>query len=127
MPRPCERSFALDEMHVILLDDTDVALPCIAEPIPGFDHIAVAVRQIIWPIEHERRSDLLAGTGGCAAGLIELIGDCDDLFDLPLHAVFSCGCFNSPVGLTGLATPQHRAQACQGRRAVCAVYIPLTG
>jgi len=60
-----------------------------AEPIPGFDRIAVVVRQVFQPIQDERGGDALAGTARCIAGLVEDSGDFDDLFDFPLPGMAS--------------------------------------
>ncbi len=74
-----------DQVHVVALDQPDVVLPLRTQPVPGFDGIAVILRQILQPINDERAGNALAGTALAVAGLVERCGDFDDLFDFPLH------------------------------------------
>ncbi len=39
-----ERLFALDQVHVIVFNDTHIFLPFAIEPVPGFDRIRVPIR-----------------------------------------------------------------------------------
>jgi hypothetical protein len=54
-------------VHVIPLDDADIILPFFAQAVPGFDHVAVVIWQVILAIEHEGGGYELAGAGSCAA------------------------------------------------------------
>ncbi len=92
-------------MRVIAFDDPDILLPLLVQPIPGLDHIRIYRGQVVRTIEHERRRDPFAATGGSEAGLLELIRNFDDLFDLPLHGGFLLVAGERPERLSGHAKP----------------------
>ena len=97
----------LDQVHVFMLDQSDVVLPLRTQPIPGFDGVAVHVRQILQPIDDERGGDPFACAGCRAAGFVQRDGDFDDLFDFPLHGIASLRvssiCPLSPASRAGLS------------------------
>ena len=75
---------------MIVFNDAHIFLPFTIEPVPGFDRIRVAIRQVFHLIEYERGGDPFAGAGSGSTSALELICYLDDFFDLPLHGVFSC-------------------------------------
>jgi hypothetical protein len=94
-PGPMGRLF--DQVHIVTLDQPDVALPLVTEPIPGFDQVVIVAGEIIRPIQHERGSDPFASTRRRATGGFQAVGHLDDLDDFPgqvlfliFHDVFSC-------------------------------------
>ena len=90
----------------MLLDEPDVALPLVAEAVPGLDHVVVAAGQVGGVVQYEGRGDALASAGCRGAGGVEADGHFDDLFDLPghflvlmFHIVFSC-CACLPLSIS---------------------------
>ena len=77
----------LDQVHVVLLDEPDVVLPFVAEAIPGLDHVAVVIRQVVLTIEHEGGGYAFAGAGGSAASSLKAVGHFDDFLDLPGQSI----------------------------------------
>jgi hypothetical protein len=57
-----------DQVHIVTLDQPDVALPLVTEPVPGFYHVVIIAGEIIGPIQHERGGDTFTSARRRAAG-----------------------------------------------------------
>ncbi len=119
--RPREGLLPLDQVHVVALDPLHHPLP-VVQPLPGLDDVAVHVRQILHPVEDERRRDPLAGARRRAPGALQFIGDVDDFFDLVIHGVCSLSGWCLPAltsiarrAVKGLITHAGRGQTARCR------------